>query len=342
MRPWLGAGAGLFLLASGLSGAGQPTSPTGSDARVVTVRDPLATVAFRAQPQRVRPMVDRAITNLARKATLAEAWRSFARTQDVIGIKVYSRPGPGSGTRAAVVAAVVEGLLATGWPPQHIIVWDKDASDLRSAGFFDLGRRYGIRVESSADAGYDEKTFYESVPLGKLIWGDLEFGKTGPGVGRKSFVSKLLTQKLTRLINITPLLNHNSAGVSGNLYGLATGSVDNVLRFENDADRLAVAVPELYALPALGDRVVLNLTDALLCQYEGGEHGLLHYSTALNELRFSTDPVALDVLSLRDLVEQRQAAHAPAVKTNQELYDNAALLKLGVSDLRHIVLEQFP
>ena len=88
-------------------------------------------------------------------------------------------------------------------------------------------------MASSVQAGWDEKVFYDSVPLGNLVWGDLEFGKTGSGIGRKSFVSKLLTRGITKLINISPLLNHNLAGVSGNLYSLALGSVDNILRFGN-------------------------------------------------------------------------------------------------------------
>jgi hypothetical protein len=286
-------------------------------------------------------MVDRAITSLTGKATVPEAWRSLVGTQDVVGIKVYSSPGPNSGTRPAVVAALVKGLLAAGLPPQNIIVWDRVASDLRLAGFFALSNRFGIRVEGSADAGWDENTPpYDRALLGKLVYGDLEFGKQGSGVGRKSFVSKLVSRQITKIINVTPLLNHNEAGVCGNLYSLALGSVDNILRFESDPEVLAEAIPEIYALEALGDHVVLNITDALICQYEGGERGLLHYSTALNELRFSTDPVALDVLSLQELDNQRQAANAPPVKPDQKLYTNANLLDLGVCDPKKILVER--
>jgi hypothetical protein len=307
---------------------------------VVTVQDPEATQAFEPRPARIQVMVERAITNLTGKATVPEAWRSLVRTHDVVGIKVYSLPGPHSGTRPAVAAAVVEGLLAAGLPPRQIVVWDRQTADLRLAGFFDLSNRCGIRVEGSAEAGYDNKTFYDKALLGRLVWGDLEFGREGNGVGRKSFVSKLLTRQITKIINIAPLLNHNLAGVCGNLYSLAIGSVDNILRFESDPDALAEAIPEIYALEPLGDHVVLNITDALVCQYEGGERGLLHYSTALNELRFSTDPVALDVLSLQELDRQRQAARAPAVKPNQKLYTIAALLDLGVCDPKRIVVER--
>jgi hypothetical protein len=144
---------------------------------------------------------------------------------------------------------------------------------------------------------------------------------------------------MTKIINLTPLLNHNTAGVCGNLYSLAIGSVDNSYRFEGDSGRLAQAVPELYALPVLGDRVVLNITDALICQYEGGQRGLLHYSTVLNQLRFSRDPVALDMLSIKELDRQRRMAKATTVRPNLELYRNASLLELGVSDLAKMQIE---
>lgn len=308
-------------------------------ARVLTVHDDNAMQAFHARADVVRTMVARGLTNLTGMPTGAAAWRSLVSTQDIIGIKVFSVPGPNSGTRPAVVAGVIEGLLAAGVPATNIVVWDKQSADLRVAGFYELAQRYGVQVGGSSEAGYDLSNCYTSSIIGDLVYGDVEFGKKSPGVGRRSFVSKLLTQEITKIINVTPLLNNNVAGVAGNLYGLASGSVDNFARFEADPGRLSRAVPEIYALPALSDHVVLNIVDALICQYEGSERSLLHYSTELNELRFSRDPVALDVLSLKELEKQRQAAGAPAPKPNLELYSNASLLELGISDLKRIDLE---
>jgi hypothetical protein len=309
-------------------------------ARVLTVFNPEAIDAFVPRPAIVKEMVDRGITNFTHKAAVPEAWLSLVSTQDVVGIKVYSLPGKNSGTRAAVVAGVIEGLLKAGLPPKHIVIWDKQTTDLRLAEYFDLADRYGVVVAGSAQAGFDPTNSYESAIIGSLVWGDVEFGLKGLGIGRKSFVSKLVSQEITKIINIPPLLNHNLAGVAGNLYSLAVGSVDNVARFETDPGRLATAVPEIYALPALSDHVVLNIVDALICQYEGGEHSYLHYSATLNELRFSKDPLALDVLSLQELDKQRTAATAPVLKPNLELYSNAALLELGVNDLKRIQVER--
>jgi Domain of unknown function (DUF362) len=323
----------LLALASPLRAGADAVSPaTNAFARVVIVQDGQAMDVFQPCPKVVQAMVDCAITNLTHQGNCAAAWLSLVSTQDIVGIKVLSHPGPNSGTRPAVTAAVVAGLLAAGLPPKHIVVWDGQSSDLRLAGYYDLARHYGIRVTSSAEAGYDPTAFYDNPLLGNLIWGDLDFGKPGERVGRKSYVTKLVTRQITKIINITPLLNHNLIGVSGNLFSLAMGSVDNTLRFEGDTDRLAVAVPEICALPVLRHCVVLNIVDALICQYEGGEKSLLHYSTILNQLRFSRDPVALDVLSTEELKRQRQLLHAFDPKSSLDTYANASLLELGISD----------
>ncbi len=317
-------------------GDASPVVTNAPRARVVSVQDPEALDSFRPRADHVRAMVTQGLTNLTGKPTVKEAWLSLVKTQDVIGLKVFSLPGANSGTRPAVVEAVIQGLMLAGVPAHNIIIWDRRLIDLQLAGYMDLVEHYGVRLEASVHAGFDEKAFYDRPLLGQPLYGDLEFGKTGPGVGRKSFVTKVLTKEVTRIIQIAPLLNHNIAGVSGCLYGLSMGSVDNILRFENDPRVLAEAVPDVYNLPQIGDRVAINIVDALISQYEGGDSGLLHYATTPNELRFSFDPVALDALSINDLESQRRAAGAPPIDANHDLYDNAALLGLGESDLKKI------
>lgn len=285
-------------------------------------------------------MVDRGILKLTGKPDLKHAWRTIVSPQDIVGIKVYSAPGANSGTRPAVVGAVVEGLLQAGLAPAHIVIWDKQLVDLRLAGFDDLARHYGVRLAGAADAGYDPTNFYENSIMGTLVAGDLDFDRSGLKSGRNSYLSKLLTKTITKIICISPLLNHNAAGVCGNLYSLAMGSVDNSLRFEVDPDRLATAVPEIYAKSALSDRVVLNITDALIGQYEGEQTTLLHYSTQLDQVWLSKDPVALDVLAIHELDRERQERKLLKNNDNPDLYRNASyFLELGVDNLGKIRVE---
>ena len=322
------------------------TLPLSSNAgpRVVVVQNLDAVSNFQPNATTVQAMVDRGITNLTGKASVASAWRSLVSTQDVIGIKVFSAAGEISGTRPAVVAAVVHGLVQAGLPPKHIIIWDKRAEDLRAAGFFRLARQLGVRAEGAVETGFDPTNYYQpdSAIIGSLVYGDFEFGRKGDNVGRRSFVTKILSREVTRIISIAPLLNQPSAGVCGHLYSLAFGSVDNTLRFQNDPDRLAVAVPEINALPAVGDRVVLNMTDALIGQYEGGASVLLHYSTVLNQLWFSRDPVALDTLAIQELDRERRAAGAWGFPPDMEIYTNAVLLQLGINDPAQIQVVKVP
>jgi hypothetical protein len=315
---------------------------TNAAARVVIVENTNAIVNFQPNENVVQTMVNLAVTDFTHKTTIAEAWRSLVSTQDVVGIKVFSAAGELSGTRPIVVAAVIHGLLDAGLSATNIIIWDKHADDLRAAGFFKLAAQLGVRAAGAVETGYDPTNFYlpDSAVIGNLLYGDLEFGKKGEGVGRKSFVSLLVSRQITKIISIAPLLNENEIGACGQLYSLALGGVDNTFRFESDAERLAVAVPEIYALPALGDRVALDITDALIGQYEGSSRGLLQYSFVLDQLWFSRDPVALDTLAIKELEHERRALDAPEFKPNLELYANAALLQLGVNDTNKIRVEK--
>jgi len=316
--------------------------PTNTASRVVIVENTNAISNFQPDENVMQTMVNLAVTHFTGKATAADAWLSLVSTQDIVGIKVFSAAGELSGTRPIVVAAVVRGLLDAGLPATNIIIWDKHADDLRAAGFFKLAAQLGVRAEGAMETGYDPTNFYlpDSPVIGNLLYGDLEFGQKGEGVGRKSFVSLLVSRQITKIISIAPLLNENEIGACGQLYSLALGGVDNTFRFESDADRLAVAVPEIYALPALGDRVALDITDALIGQYEGSSRGLLQYSFVLDQLWFSRDPVALDTLAIKELEHERRALDAPEFKPNLELYANAALLQLGVNDTNKIRVEK--
>jgi len=211
-----------------------------------------------------------------------------------------------------------------------------------------LAKRHGVRLAGSRDAGWDESVVYESPIVGTLVAGDLGFKRGKENASRKSHLSRLLTGELTRIISVCPLINHNQAGVSGHVVGLVDGSMDNSRRFRLDSSTLSVAVPEILALEDaeqrryLGDRLVLNITDALFCQYLGQSKCLLHYTAGLGQLRFSTDPVALDVFSIEELKRQRKRLEVDYSPPDSALYKNAALIQLGVSDpARREVVEIF-
>jgi len=341
MTLWAGLAVGLARF-SVVAADSFPLHATNVTARVVEVDGSGLQSAFLADNARVAAAFDRGLLVLTRAANVSDAWRSLVRTNDVVGIKVFSQPGPLSGTRPAVVAAIARGLLAAGLSPDKIIIWDKHADDLCAAGFFKLGGQLGVRVAGAVEAGYDESVFYlpDSPVVGSLVWGDSEFGKKGDGIGKKSFVSKLVSRQMTKIISVVPLLNENDAGLCGHFFSLALGSVDNTRRFEGDADRLSVALTEIYALPSVGDRVVLHVTDALLGQYQGGPASFLQFATVIDQIWLSHDPVALDTLALKELARQRKTLDMPTAKMNYQIYTNAVLLQLGINDPSRIQVEK--
>lgn len=328
-----------------------PTGPTsgtvsanGARATVFIASDPLATEAFSANRAVVRHLVESGIKGITGKGSPAEGWRSLLQSNDVVGFKVTAAPGPVSGTRTSVVRCLVENLLQSGFPASRTIIWDKRLVDLRSAGWTDLASDLGIECCASEEADWDSTKSYESAMPPRLLAGDLEFGiKAKEGVGRRSFVTRLLTQRITKIISVAPVLSHNYTGVNGHLTGLALGSVDNSLRFAGEPDRLAEVIPEICAMDDLMPKVVLGVSDALICQYRGEETTLLHYAKALNELRFSRDLVALDALALAD-VESARAEHRTGTEKPRltELYANAELIELGVATRDRIDIQRAP
>ena len=65
---------------------------TGS--RVIVIRDPEATEFFETVPEKVRLMMNQAITNFTGEKSAAASWLKLVSTQDVVGLKVCSAPGP--------------------------------------------------------------------------------------------------------------------------------------------------------------------------------------------------------------------------------------------------------
>ena len=308
-----------------------PTTTTNKP--IIEVYDPQATHNLLPQLEQVQAMVDQGLIELAGQPDIINAWQTLVQSNDVVAIKVYSSPGPSTGTRAAVVEAVVHDLIESAVVRTNIIIWDHSIVDLEKAGFGTLARRLGVRIQGALQAGYNESDFYEFALVTGLHFGDLEFGRTDDGVGRKSFLTKLLGPEVTKIISIAPASNKSSTGVTGHLYSMTLSSVDNSWRFETNPSTFSWAMPELYAKQSIGDRVVLCITDALICQYEGEDTTLLHYSAVANELYIGTDPVALDLLAIKLLKKQRDLTSSFQVTPDLNLYRNAALLQLGEDNL---------
>ena len=110
-----------------------PQAPARS--MVYSVHEPSAISEYTVNAGRVRGMVDRLVVAATGKESVASGWRSLVEPRDVVGIKISAAGQASGATHRAVVEAIIDGLRASGVPESHIIVWDRDADDLRAAGY---------------------------------------------------------------------------------------------------------------------------------------------------------------------------------------------------------------
>jgi hypothetical protein len=173
-------------------------------------------------------MVRRGMLQWTGKTDVKGAWLSVVSPKDVVGLKVLFRSrrqqrhaagggrGGGAGPFAGRVALQQHHRL--GQAPARFA-----AGRLHRPGQpvpHPPGGKFRCRLRR-------ERSRYTNSLLGTLVAGDLEFDLHGATSGRNSYVSKLVTSNMTKIISIAPLLNHNLAGVCGHLYSPAMGSVDN-------------------------------------------------------------------------------------------------------------------
>jgi hypothetical protein len=309
--------------------------------RVVLAQDSAAMTGFKADAGKVRALVSAGIRALTGTADDAAAWRCFVSSNDVVGIKIATQAAPLHATKREVVDAIAVGLSAAGVAATNIIVWDRDASKMRQAGFEPGDPRPDRPYRVSAvvpDTGWDDMAYYESKLIGKLIWGDLLFGRVDERLSTRSHYPKVLTQRITKLIDVPVLQDHEACGVWGCVYNVSLGMVDNTRRFESLGQRGDPMCAEIGGAPLVRDKLVLHVLDALIGGYAGGPAFKPQYSWAPGALYFSRDPASVDTLAVELLEAKRREAQVPAIGPAANHVVTAARYGLGVSDRKEIEL----
>ncbi len=101
--------------------------------------------------------------------------------------------------------------------------------------------------------------------------------------GKYSYFGKLLTRKLTKIINI-PVFKNTGNGISMATKNLGYGAICNTSRLHRPL--FFDVCTEVLAFPAIRDKLVLNVTDGLRAQYDGGPGPLAQATYFLNRHYF--------------------------------------------------------
>jgi len=321
--------------------------------KVVRVSTGSASVQGKVDPAKVKAAVDKGMRSLTGRANAAEAWREFVSPEDIIGIKVNPISLKRLPTRPEVVDAILEGLAVAGIPKSNIIIWDRRHFQLVEAGY--TAERFpGIAILGTEMKGpngdfYDEKGELwakdnidrEAMPY--FADTEMPYGKNilpyMINQGKESYFSKIVTRKVTKIINV-PVLKNTGGTATLCLKNLAYGSLSNTSRLHK---LWAKSVAEPCAMPPLRDKVILNIADGLQACYEGGPAAdKPQYFWDANVMMFGTDPVAVDQVAHDIIVRKRIEAGIQEADNarNREFLDIAAGLGLGVADAAKIHLTE--
>lgn len=327
--------------------------------RVVEVHDPEAMKDEKPSSQVINKMFEKGIRKLTGK-NMKKSFSLFFDKNDVVGIKVNPVGAGFISTKLEVVDSVIAWLLKEGIKRKNIIIWDRFDYMLNDAGF--TAERYpGIGIEglqtmdeeAAAGKKEDDSTWLNknghhvsegNFDMDYYYWVDFEGPKDKAYLnqhvfnGKYSYFGNLLTKKLTKIINV-PVFKNTGSGISMATKNIGYGAICNTNRLHKPL--FFDVCTEVHAFPVIRDKLVLNITDALRAQYEGGPMPAAKFAYLYNRLFFASDPFALDITCHNLLIKKRKSMKVP---TNEhpkytEYLRYAQRLGLGIADpekIKHI------
>jgi uncharacterized protein (DUF362 family) len=163
---------------------------------------------------------------------------------------------------------------------------------------------------------------------------------------RRSYIAKIVTQQVNKIINLPVLKHHQSAGVTITLKNMSHGFSNNVNRshMTPTLNACGVFIPSVVSLPIIRQKVVLHIVDAVKASYHGGPPGKPRFMWEPKTMFFGTDPVALDKTGLRVIDAKRKEVGMASIalsKPDQESHflncqvehiEIAGMLQLGEFD----------
>lgn len=318
--------------------------------KVVLVKDKNSVISDEPVESAAYAMLAKAMIDLTGSRNLGEAWLTFVKPSEKIGLKVNPIGGKLLSTSHAVVKSVIRQLEESGIALKDIMIWDRRDMELKGAGF--TKENYpGITIKGTEFQ--DEKgsflnkdgRFYSEDNIDRewYYWADVDGeydAETMPYMtngGKYSYFAKIVTQEVDKIINI-PVLKNAGGSITNAMKNLAFGSVSNTGRLHEKLWNDTCA--EVCAFSPLRDKVVLNISDGLRGCFNGGPGANPQFICNYNTILVSSDPVAMDRIAY-DIIAERRIAEgllkSPAPETLTFLA-MASSLSLGVSDKKLIDL----
>lgn len=324
--------------------------------RVVEVHHPGCIVAGKYQTAPVRDMMQKGMLALTGAPSWVDAWKTFVEPGDVVGIKVSPVGGPSLSSDASVLNLIIDGVKQAGVPAKNILVFSRYRREISEAGidkWLPSDIRWAAPSEQYAEfqldmPGYDRDQFME---MAIVRPGD----DPNDAHFRRSYVAKIVTTQVNKIINLPVLKHHQSAGVTIALKNMSHGFVNNVNRSHATptANACGMFIPSVVSLPVIRQKVVLHVCDAVKASYHGGPGAKPQYVWEHKTMYFATDPVALDKTGLRAIDAKRAQVGMASIELSKPDKDShflncqpehieiAGMLGLGMFDDKKIDIKRF-
>jgi len=349
-------GAATFSGLQSKAATSKPGMPGRFPGLVVAVHDPTSIVNGAYQADSVRNMMEKGMTGLTGAPNWTEAWRSLFERGDVVGIKVSPVGGRTLCSDATVLHSILNGLKEAGVNGGEVIVYNRYREETLAAGI-DKWLPPGVRMEFGSAAyndtqldmdGYDPDHYMEMALIKpNENWSDPHY--------RRSYVAKTVTRRINKFINLPVLKHHQSAGVTIALKNMSHGMVNNVNRshLTPTANACGIFIPSVVSLPAIREKAVLHICDAIKASYHGGPGARPQFVWEHKTVYFATDPVALDKTGWKAIDAKRaEVGMAPIALSKPddashylncqvEHIEIAGMLGLGEFDDKKIQLRSF-
>jgi hypothetical protein len=272
----------------------------------------------------LREMMAQGLMRLTGERSETGAWRRFFGPDDVVGIKGCPVGRPHAIAHAETLSEVIRGLTLAGVRPQNIVVFERYDNELRLGGYHNI-LPPGARFASGSPA-YDETQLRTAGYSGTTIRGYdenafVELPRVVPGANsqksahRRSHLLQVVSREVTKVINVCALKDHTASGLTMALKNMSHGFVNNVRRSHAGSNWTETFIPAIVSLPAIREKVVLHLCDALWGVYDGGPgHWNPNFrSWAYRSFLLATDPVAMDRIGWNILDRKRRSAGLPPI-----------------------------
>jgi len=270
--------------------------------RVVEVFHSRAIERNRVSQPVVGRMLEQGMKELTGESSAAAAWRKFVDPSDVVGIKINSSGAPRCCSSPEIVREVIHALRAIGVPEHNVVVYDRYSHEI-DMGSYQTLLPVGTRVMGIEHGALDASRYDLSVYCDANFFGEWE---------TRSYIARLITEELTKIINVPTMKDHCASGVTGCLKNLGFGSFNNVARAHQQPYTFTDPfIGYLCSTEPLRSKTVLHIMDGLRELWHGGPiPRSMDFVLEAKTLFLGTDPVAIDSIELEAIEEKRLAEGA--------------------------------